>query len=86
MINEITLYEFNCLTKREKTEVLCEYGEYLMERPDPVYRIASYHLYNFYVEIKYDVARNDIAEFQIFTNIKLLEPYLPHIDISSLIS
>ena len=84
MINEITLYEFNSLTKKEKAEALCEYAVYLLERPDPVFRIALYQVHNFYVEVKYDMVRNAIAEFQLFNTTKLLEPYLSQIDISSL--
>ncbi|MEO6329425.1 MAG: hypothetical protein ABIO55_10845 [Ginsengibacter sp.] len=86
MVNEITLYEFNALTKKEKAEVLCEYAVFLLERPDPLFRIALYQVYNFYVEVKYDISKNAIAEFQLFTTTKLLAPYLHQIDISSLIT
>jgi hypothetical protein len=82
MQGDITLYEFNCLTKKEKIEVLCEFSVCLCERPDAKFRIVLYHLNNFYVEIKYDRRNNRIAEFQIFTSTKLLEPYLEQIDIS----
>ena len=86
MVNEITLYEFNALTKKEKAEALCEYAVFLLERPDPVFRIALYQIHNFYVEVKYDTSKNAIAEFQLFTNTKLLAPYLHQIDISSLLT
>lgn len=83
MIDEITLYEFNSLSKNEKAEALCEYGIYLLERPDRVHRIVLYQVHNFYVEVKYDILKNNIAEFQLFTHTKLLDPYLNQIDISS---
>ncbi|MEO6456598.1 MAG: hypothetical protein ABIN97_21160 [Ginsengibacter sp.] len=86
VLNEITLYEFNSLTKKEKAEALCEFAVFLLERPDPVFRIALYQVHNFYVEVKYDKLKNAIAEFQLFTTTKLVEPYLHQIDISSLIA
>ena len=84
MDTNITLYEFNALSKNEKAEVLCECAIFLYERPDAVYRIALYYMPNFYVEVKYDMANNCITEFQLFTSTRLLEPYLSQIDISYL--
>ncbi len=84
MLHTITLYEFNSFTKKEKAEALCEYAVYLSERPDSMFRIALYQVHNFYVEVKYYKRKNSIVEFQLFTNTRLLEPYLQQIDISSL--
>ena len=86
MQSDITLYEFNSLTKNEKVEVLCECGVYLCERPDAVFRIVLYQINNFYVEVKYNTVHNRIIEFQLFTNTKMLEPYLRQIDISYLLA
>ena len=82
MQSDISLYEFNCLSKKEKIEVLCEHSVCLCERPHAAFRIVLYQISNFYVEIKYHKLNNCIAEFQLFTNTKLLEPYLKQIDIS----
>ncbi len=86
MQNDITLYEFNSLTRNEKVEVLCECSVFLCERPDAVFRIVLYQISNFYVEVKYDSTNNTIMEFQIFINTKLLEPYLKQIDISYILA
>lgn len=85
MVPEITLYEFNSLTKMEKTEVLSGFGVFLMEREEPEFRISLFQIHNFYIEVKYSIAKNSIVEFQLFTSTKLLEPYLDQIDISSLL-
>ncbi len=86
MLNTITFHEFNSLTKKEKSEALCEYAAFLYERPHRVFRVALYQVHNFYVEVKYDKRKNCIIEFQLFTNTKLLEPYLHQIDISSILA
>jgi len=86
MQSDISLYEFNCLSKKEKIEVLCEHSVCLCERPHAEYRIVLYQISNFYVEIKYYKLNNTIAEFQLFKNTKLLEPYLTQIDISYLLA
>ena len=86
MQSDITLYEFNSLTKNEKVEVLCECAIYLCERPDAVFRVVLYQINNFYIEVKYDTINNCIIEFLLFTNTKLLEPYLKQIDISNILA
>lgn len=81
MDTNITLYEFNALSKNEKAEVLCECAIFLCERPDPEFRIALYCMQHFYVEVKYNMVNNSIVEFQLFTGTRMLEPYLSQIDI-----
>ena len=86
MQNDITLFEFSCLTKKEKIEVLCEHSVCLCERPHAAFRIVLYQINNFYVEIKYHKLNNSIAEFQLFKNTRMLEPYLTQIDISYILA
>ena len=86
MQSDITFYEFNSFTRKEKIEVLCEYSVFLCERPHATFRIVLYQISNFYVEIKYNKQNNTIAEFQIFINTKMLEPYLNQIDISYILA
>jgi len=86
MLSDITLFDFQFFTKKEKLEALCEYAVHLCERPDKELRIVLYQINNFYVEVTYKKPDNTIVEFQTSMNTKLVEPYLKQIDISYLIA
>jgi hypothetical protein len=86
MLSDITLFDFQFFTKKEKLEALCEYAVQLCERPHEELRIVLYQINNFYVEVLYSKVNNSVVEFQSSINTKLVEPYLKQIDISYLIT
>jgi len=83
---DITLFDFQFFSKKEKLEALCEYAVHLCERPHKDLRIVLYQINNFYVEVTYSKLNNTVLEFQSSMNTKLVEPYLKQIDITYLIT
>ena len=83
---DIKLYQFKLLSLFDKGEVLYEHGVHISERKDAEFGYVLYQLNNFYVEVKYSIEGNKIMSLNVFSTTTELEPYLPNIDISNMLS
>ncbi len=79
------LYEFNVLTKDEKTALVWSKGDYVADRKERDCFILLYQVFSFYVEIWYVTAENKINKLRSFNSTNQLQPYLEVIDISGII-
>jgi len=71
----MTLYEFNTLDLNGRAAAAWE-GKHLGTRLDHDRRILVYSLPDFYAEVFYDAASNEITECRGFKSLHLLAPYL----------
>lgn len=81
----MTLYQFNALDEMEQMEAVWDFGVHIGERDEPVFRYILYGINSFFVELKYNREHNSLVGSRSFTTQKLLEPYLPNIDISEIL-
>ena len=80
----MTLYQFLGSDEAEQMEAIWDNGVHIAERDDEVYRYILYSIGSFYVELKYHREYNVLHGSRAFTTEKLLEPYLPFINISEI--
>jgi hypothetical protein len=73
-IGTMTLYNFQFLPLREQAEITYQ-GAFLMSRIEKKHSIMLYKVNDFYVEVYYSNASNEIIEFYPFTSQKMLELY-----------
>jgi hypothetical protein len=81
----MNIYNFNRLDAVNKVDALIHHSELIDKRTDEQFRILLYQVDSFYVEVYYDIAYNKIRKIKSFTSIRLLNPYLKKIDISTLL-
>lgn len=73
----LTLNDFNALIETEKANAVWQ-GTFLADRQENEFTIQLYTVNNFYVEVFYDPASNQITGFRSFDTNDLLVPYLAH--------
>lgn len=71
----VTLYEFNALDDNGRAEVAWT-GTYLGQREEGDQIIQLYSLPDFYTEVFYDPAKNEITRIRGFKKLHLLTPYI----------
>jgi len=77
----MTLYEFNFLSEDEKAHAVWQ-GAFLADREENGLMVQLYAISNFYVEVFYDPAANEILSFRAFNSRNLLLPYLADIKLN----
>ena len=70
----MSLYEFIALAEHEQAEVTWQ-GEFCMTRDDLTHTIALYKVHQFYVEVFYNNATNEIERLNPFIAKKRLTLY-----------
>ena len=75
------LYEFRLLGSNEQAQRLWDDGVFLISRNRRNEKLLLYQLFNFYVEVVYDVDDNRLKEMKSFKTTRLLYPYLKEIKI-----
>jgi hypothetical protein len=60
----MTLYQFNLLDQTERAEILWDKGVHLANRQEKDFKILLYQVDGFYVEVWYDVNRNEISRLK----------------------
>ena len=68
-----------------QAHTICQRGVYLSERAQGDCFIALYRVHDFYVEVYYSFADNEIVKLISFHSDLLLEPYLNKINIDGLL-
>jgi hypothetical protein len=81
----MTLTKFNRLSLEEQQIAVLQEGVFLAERKDAPLRMMLYDMNSFYVEVFFLNRYNKVAWFNGFTSTDKLEPYLAHIDVSSVL-
>jgi hypothetical protein len=79
----MTLYQFNLLDKAEQSYTLWQYGVKLAEIKNKHYNLILYQIDAFYVEVWYQIKRNEIRQYVSFLTTDKLTPYLNQIDVRS---
>ena len=79
-----TIVDFQQLTLDEKVEYVNHYGHFLLCNIEQNSILSLYALGSFYVEFCYDLAKNDIAFLEAFTDTDFLSPYLDKISLKQL--
>jgi len=80
----MTIYEFAKLNKSEKATTTWT-GTLLAHREKDEIKYALYAVADFFVEVSYNVANNEISDFRPSKTKRLLEEYLSDIKIGTLI-
>jgi hypothetical protein len=75
------LYEYNVLCNDEKAQILWDNGVFVVSKQAAGFTINLYALFDFYVEVWYNVEKNNIVKFQTFKSISRLAPYLDLINL-----
>lgn len=83
-IKSMTLYQYKRLTEADQFDVLWNYGEFLLHRETSLFKFILYQVDGFYVEVRYEVAKNEIVGLRSFFSTSNLDPYLEQIDCSAL--
>lgn len=81
----MTLTIFNGLSLEEQQIAVLQEGIFLAERKDSPLRMLLYDMTFFYVEVFFLNRYNKVAWFNAFTSTEKLEPFLVHIDVSSIL-
>jgi hypothetical protein len=84
----MSIVEFINLSKFEKVNALNCYGTFIAERRLGFDRVYLYALNYFYVELFHELSNlsnRGVAVYRVFEDIKYLDIYLEHVDISELI-
>lgn len=83
----MTKNQFEQLSETEQLGLLSRYGIFLVERIVNGNRIYLYAISSFYIELFHELARLDrssISVLKIFDDVKYLDAYMTHVDISNL--
>lgn len=70
-----SLYEFKLLPDHDQYDLVFTQGEFITQLEVGGSRFALYALYRFFVEIEYDIAKNDIIGKRSFISGELLNKY-----------
>ena len=73
----MSLYEFTALSSDQQLAIVWEQGQFLALRDEAGQRIGLYTLGEFFVEVFYDPAMNEIIRHRVFVTDELLLPYVP---------
>ena len=79
------LYNYKILSFKNQAKLLWEDGVYLDVRGEESYKVQLHSLYNFFVEVYYNPATNEIEKFRTFKSDNCLEPYLEKISIKGVL-
>lgn len=77
--------DFKLLDLPMQANTICQRGIYLSERVEDDCFIALYSVHDFYVEVYFRFADNNIIKLVSFYNDACLEPYLAKINIDSVV-
>ncbi|SFE96275.1 hypothetical protein SAMN05216167_12346 [Spirosoma endophyticum] len=72
------------LLSEDQYQCVWDQGSFLLSQPVGKSRVSLYALGDFFVEIRYERAKNQITGCRSFCNKVALEPYLSSITITSL--
>ncbi|MFD2514975.1 hypothetical protein ACFSRY_13945 [Pontibacter locisalis] len=81
----MNLYQFNTYSVAARLEIIWEHGSLLAYRCRRGYRIALYNLGSFFAEIWYNPENEYIALVRGFQSNKVLETYVPKIDLKRML-
>jgi len=77
----MTLIEFNALDEPMQYLVLLEFGVCVSHREVNKYTYVLYQVDNFYAEVMYADEQKEILAMNVFSDTRLLEPYLDQISL-----
>ena len=80
----MTLYHYSELNEVEQHEVLWDRGVMVGDRSDGEHNILLYQMFSFYVELYYNPGSIILKKLRGFSNVRNLDVYLRHIDISAI--
>lgn len=72
----MTLYDFNALDEKSKSEAVFSTGTFVDDREEPPFKIQLYRLDHFYVEVYYDPLQNRVNQYRAFRALGQLAPYI----------
>ena len=76
---------FKTQTLSWQAGLLCRDGVYLSERTVGDFFVALYGLFDFYVEVYYQLQTSEVVMITSFQNTALLEPYLAKISLTGVL-
>lgn len=80
----VTIEKFNKLSLDEKAWYIWNGSTFLLAREEGRYRFNLFYMNNYYVELVYGMAENDIVKVRAFFSDAFLDDYFNEIDISRL--
>jgi hypothetical protein len=84
-MQNITLYQFNKLSKRQQYGLLEDYGIFLdVFRHDRTYKVALFDYNGYYVEVWLNPRTDELLKAVAFTSYHKLDPYMKDIDIKAI--
>ncbi len=81
----MTLIHFQSMSQHEQYKFTLTKGVPVSERLKEDFTLLLYQLPNFYVELYYHTATNELVWINSFDSITELEPYLSHINVQGLV-
>lgn len=75
------LQHFTSLSQKDQKEVLRTQAAYLGKRRDQASVYFLYQLEDFYIEVAFHPAQNNLSVCRCFRSMRLLDPYLSSISI-----
>lgn len=84
-MQNITLYQFNRLSKRQQYGLLENYGTFLdVFRSEGTYKVVLFDFNGYYVEVWVHQKTDELLKAVAFTSYNKLDPYLKGIDIKAI--
>ena len=80
-----SLHEFIILPFEEQCDFIALGAIYLAKREERTQKVYLYHMFNFFIEVRYCTELDEIVKIEGFKNTENLVPYFRQIDITSLI-
>ena len=77
------LCDFELMDLSLQAHIICRNGVYLSERHEDYLFVALYRVFDFYVEVYYQLKTSEIIKFISFRSDVMLEPYLMKIDLNN---
>lgn len=78
--------EFNTLTDLDRADAAGSSGVLLAERSRKFHKIMLYQIDDFYIEVTHHTHFNVVLHVHSFKDLRFLDPYLPAINISSVLN
>ncbi len=69
-MERFTFYEYTCLSDHDQYNLLFTAGDFVDVKMVGFYRYVLYKLYDFYVELTYNIESNAISDKVVFKNIQ----------------
>lgn len=69
----MTLRDFVCLSETGKDELVCLKGNYVTEQIIHGYKVSLYQVDNFFIEVYYDLQKNNVRKYKGCVRSDLLE-------------